>query len=600
VEELVNLIEYHNNRYWKEGNPEISDEEYDLLTRQLEIKDPFNPLLEKIAFPRFNRAEKIRHAVPMLSLEKAYSRGGVVQWAEKFARTEDELFSIQPKYDGISANFANGVLASRGDGFEGENISDKIPLIELEADGYKGPLNRDARGEIIIRNDDFKNIYSKILKKDGALYKNQRNAVAGIMGLKKIDEMLSQGAKLTLVDYGMIKEILPFSKLKDENSWNDILKEFSILPYPMDGVVVKFHDDAYSASLGATAHHPRGQIAFKISGLRMPSVIKNVEWSFGKNCLTPIAMIDPVRIGGITIKKVTLHNLKFVNDNDLRIGDKVIVERAGDVIPHIVSSEKGAERTSFIIEKCPSCGSALVIEGPELKCVNQECPDTKLRRLLSAVRSIGIERLGEPTLKKMMSALSVKKLKDIFSLTKEDFLALEGFREKSADNLFREIQSARKTSDRALLASLNIEGVGKNIAKSILEKYSLGELRKMSAAELENISGIGPERSKGLSKELERQSEIIAELLDALDVSVTKTSDASENLKTICFTGKMPEKRSHYERLAGTAGYKPVDSVTEKLSLLVVADINENSSKMEKAKKYGVKIIPLSEWLVND
>jgi DNA ligase (NAD+) len=331
----------------------------------------------------------------------------------------------------------------------------------------------------------------------------------------------------------------------------------------------------------------------------MPSVIRNVEWSFGKNCLTPIAWIDPVQIGGITIKKVTLHNLNFVKDNDLRIGDKVTVERAGDVIPHIVSSEKGTERTSFIIEKCPSCGSPLIVEGPELKCVNQECHDTKVQRLLSAVRSIGIERLGEPTLKKMMSALPVKKLKDIFSLAKEDFLALEGFGEKSAENLFREIQSARKTSDWALLASLNIEGVGKNIAKSILEKYSLDELRKMSAVELENISGIGPERSRGLSKELEKQSEIIAELLDALDVSGTKASDAAENLKTICFTGKMPEKRSHYERLAGTAGYKPADSVTEKLSLLVIADMNENSSKMEKAKKYGVKIIPLSEWLVN-
>ncbi len=328
----------------------------------------------------------------------------------------------------------------------------------------------------------------------------------------------------------------------------------------------------------------------------MASVIKEVEWSFGKNCITPIAIIEPIEISGTTIKKVTLHNFNFVKENDLHLGDNVLVERAGDVIPHIVSSEAGANRKSFLIEKCPSCGKSLVIDGPELRCVNNDCPERSLQRLLSAVKSIGIERLGEPTLRKMISLLDVKNLKDIFSLSKEQISRLDGFKSKSADNLFNEILSAKNTSDFALLASLNIQGIGKNIAKAILDKFSLEELRKMSTEELENIQNIGPERAKELHEKLSRESDTINELLSALNVSESKDG-LEKTLPLICFTGKMPLARSHYEKLARENGYEPSEMVTEKLNLLVLADLAEKSSKLLKAEKYGVKIILLNDWL---
>lgn len=592
--ELVAAIEYHNRRYWEIGEPEISDEDYDALLRKLESVNPDHPLLQKVLAPNVASAGKIHHAKPMLSLDKAYSLEEVLEWAKKYTRSDSELFLIQPKYDGISANFANRVLATRGDGVDGENITDKLPLIELETKGHRGKVDRAVRGEIVIRDDDFKTLYSRIRRKDGKTYKNSRNAVAGIMGLKEIGDMLAQGAKLTLVDYNLVSYAVTFAEFAEK--WPEILKEVEELPYPMDGLVIKLADETYGESLGNTAHHPRCQIAFKFSGVRRKTKLLDVIWSFGKNCLTPVAQLEPVEIGGITIKQATLHNVKNLIDKDIQIGDMVVVERAGDVIPYIVSREEGEKRRSAIIEECPCCKTKLITDGPELRCTNPECSETKVQRILAAVRNIGIERLGEPNIRKMMNTLGVKTLKDIFGLKMEDILKLEGFKEKSAGNLIREIQAARRVEDFSLLAALNIPGIGKNTAKKILENYTLAELRALTVEQLSAIDGIGPERSEAISRELRSQSAFLDELLGSVELITTK-GGVKISAPTICFTGKMPEQRSYYENLARKSGYEPVDAVTKELSLLVAADLSSASSKLDKAKGYGVKIQALEDWL---
>ncbi len=592
--ELAAAIEYHNKRYWEQGEPEISDEQYDELIRRLESINPDHPILQQVQAPAVASAGKVHHARPMLSLDKAYSLEDVIEWAKKYARSDKEKFLVQPKYDGISANFANKTLSTRGDGIDGENITDKIPLIELETKGHKGKLDRPVRGEIVIRDDDFKTRYSHIKKKDGKTYKNSRNAVAGIMGLKEIGDMLAQGAKLTLVDYDYVSYNVTLAEFAEK--WPIILKEIEGLPYPMDGVVIKLDDEEYADSLGNTAHHPRGQIAFKFSGVRKNTKLLDVIWSFGKNCLTPVAQLEPVDIGGITIKQATLHNVKNLIDKDIMIGDTVTVERAGDVIPYIVSREEGNHRRSAIIDKCPCCHSKLITDGPELRCTNPECFETKVQRILAAVRNIGIERLGEPNIRKMMNTLGVKTLRDVFELKIDDILKLEGFKDKSAGNLLREIQSARRVEDFSLLASLNIPGIGKNTAKKILENYSLAELRKLNSEQLSNIDGIGPERSEAIFCELRNQAGYLDELLNSVELITTK-GGIKKTLPAICFTGKMPEQRSYYENLARQAGFEPVDSVTKELSLLVCADLSSGSSKLDKAKSHGVKILTLDEWL---
>lgn len=595
-QKLVELIEHHNKLYWEDANPEISDTEYDLLVRQLQEINPQHPLVTRVYSPAVATQGKVKHAKPMLSLNKAYSLEEILTWANKFARSQDEELLVQPKYDGISANYANNVLATRGDGVEGEDVSDKIPLIELEAPNYKGPLNQPSRGEIVIRNDDFKEKYSKIVKKDGKNYKNSRNAVAGIMGLKEIDLMVHQKAKLTLVDYNLVSYNVILADFKEK--WPLLLQKIEKLPYPMDGIVIKFADEEFAESLGSTAHHPRGQIAFKFTGVRKQTKLLDVDWSFGKNCLTPVALLEPVDIGGITIQHATLHNIQNIIDRDIKIGDQVTVERAGDVIPYIVDSEPGTERRSCIITNCPSCDSVLKREGPEICCKNPNCPETLVQRLLASVRNIGIERLGEPNIRRMMNTLEVKSLKDIFNLNKEDILKLEGFKDKSSDNLLKEIENARHVNDYQVLAALNIRNIGPNVAKSILAEYDLSELRKLSVEQLSAIEGVGPERAEALFCELRNQADFLDELLACVNVTNTK-DQKSPNLPKICFTGKMPESRSYYEQLAADNGFEPVNSVTKDLNLLVAEDINSGSSKITKAEKAGVKVISLDEWQKN-
>ena len=597
VEQLAAQIEYHNRKYWEEAEPEISDDEYDQLVRRLTELAPDHPLLQTIQAPVVASSGKVIHRDPMLSLDKAYSLDEVISWAAKFVRSDNEEFLVQPKYDGISASWSGGILATRGDGETGENITDKVPLIELEHPAGIMPLGEfkgQARGEIVIREDDFRTLYPKIMNRNGRPYKNSRNAAAGIMGLKDISLMLLQHAKLTLVDYSLHSWKTNWKDFRTD--WQDLIDRIEQLPYPMDGIVIKLADQAYSHSLGNTAHHPRGQIAFKFSGVRQQSKLLKVEWSFGKTALTPVAEIEPVEITGTTIRHVTLHNLQNILDHDIRIGDTVTVERAGDVIPYIVESQPGETRTPCVIENCPSCGAKLVRELPELRCVNPDCPETQLMRLLAAVRNIGIERLGEPNLRRMREVLGVRNLKDIFNLTVPDIMRLEGFQELSANNLYKEIQAARTAPDYQLLASLNIKGIGPNIAKAILKTNTLKELEGMNAEQLANLEGIGPERAGAIEKELRERKAEIDELLECLTIVQTK-SDSAEERPTVCFTGKMPEKRSYYENLAKANGYDSADSVTSGLSLLVTAEADSTSSKAVKAARLGVKVMTLADWL---
>ena len=690
---LAEEIEKHNRLYWENNTPLISDEEYDSLIQQLEEVNPEHSLLLAVGSPQVASIGKIKLDDPMISLEKTYffkdapkGKKSLMKWADECKRTDEESFYIQPKYDGISANYTNDILATRGQGTEDENVTDKVPLIELETKDYKGPLDRPVRGEVVIRNDDFKSIYSKIKKKDGNAYKNSRNAVGGIMGLKDIREISLQGAKLTLVDYKFITFTVKFKDLV--NKWAQTLEEIESLPYPMDGVVIKIADKKYRDSLGYTAHHPRGQIAFKFSGVRKKTKLTDVEWSFGKNCLTPVGKIEPVDIGGVTISNVTLHNVAMVETQDWRIGDILTVERAGDVIPHIVDSEPGENRTSFIVTNCPSCNTVLKKDSKELRCINPHCPETNLQRMLAAVKNIGIEELGEPNIRKMMNVLKVEKLKDIFELKLDDIFKLEGFKEKSASNLYKNIQVARNTTDYQLIAALNIEGIGQVTAGKILRDYTISELKGMDKVQLAFIPEIGTETSEKLYNALREQADTLDELLSTLNIQESKLSNTPNELicldfvtsklskpvkfyvnllkkhnynrikpvqmgtdlllpsrlkalvttkdkeskgrviiearrigseifspdewidslpeageeniieeKTICFTGKMPEKRSYYENIASQNGHTPVDKVTKDLQTLVVADIGISSTKMLKAQKQGTNIVQLDQWL---
>ena len=596
VSELEQLVRHHDYLYWDKATPEISDDDYDCLIRLLAEKDPDNPILARVNAPAIASAPSIHHKKPMLSLDKVYSFEELESWLYKTIRTPKEPLLVQPKFDGISVLWNEGILSTRGNGFEGKIVTDKVPLIDLERTKSRIPLSQykdsSVLGELLIRTDDFQNKYNSIVNANGKTFKNSRNAIAGIMSLKDISSMLEQNARLSLVEYSAFSFHSSAETLKDD--WNGILESIEALPYPMDGIVIKLADISYSESLGNTVHHPRGQIAFKFSGVRKTTKLLKVNWSFGKNCLTPVAEFNPIDINGTTIRHATLHNLQCVLNRDIHVGDFVTVERAGDVIPKIIDSSPGESREECIITNCPCCGAELEIDLPELRCVNPECLETRLQILLAAVRNIGIERLGEPSLRKMMTKLHVRTLTDLFNLSQFDIYSLDGFKGISTLNLYNEIQSAKTVLDYQLLSALNIHGIGPHIAKSILHDYSFSELRTLSETELSKISGVGEERASALKKTMDEQSAYLDELLSCVTlISEKKSKDGLQ----ICFTGKMPEKRSWYEQIAINAGYMPVSSVGESTSLLITSEPNHVSAKVSNAKKYHVPIQSLDLWL---
>ena len=598
VEELAARIRQAYDAYWA-GHPEIEDTEYDSLVRELTAAAPDHPLLSALGAPRVAALREIRLAAPMISLDKVYSLAELLEWARGFARTDrDELLLVQPKYDGISCRYDGQTLVTRGKGETGQDITDKLPLIELETVDYTGPVDRPARGELLIRPDRFEKLRTFIRSRGNTVYRNTRNVLTGFMMLKsarEIDQLLlamkQTGGGLTLVDYERWSFEVPLSRLEAE--WETLTAKITALPYPMDGIVVKFADAEFRRSLGATAHHPRGEMAFKFVNAKTSSVLENVEWSFGKNCLTPVAEIRPVELGGTTIRRATLHNAKNILDLDLRIGDTVVVERAGDVIPHIVSCSPGETRRSALIDRCPGCGTSLEWRGPELVCPNPECFETRLCRLAAAVRALDIDNLGDATLRQIMTQYHVRTLKDLFALSRADLARLERFADKSAANLYESLQNARKCEDFRLLAALNIPNVGANIAKLLLKEHPLAELRELSEEELSAIKGIGPERAAALRRTFTEEKAFIDELLEAVDVRSAGTGDAP----TVCFTGKMPEKRTFYEDLARRHGMEPVDQVTTGLRLLVAADPAERSAKLDRARQVGTEIISVDEFL---
>ncbi|MBO5763542.1 MAG: hypothetical protein J6R85_06680, partial [Lentisphaeria bacterium] len=595
------LIREHNRKYWIDGAPEISDPEYDLLIRELEARAPEHPLLQEIQAPQVAASREIALTAPMLSLDKVYSLEELLAWAKEHARTPQERFLVEPKYDGISCRYDGRILLTRGkNGATGEDITDKLPLIHLETTGYSGAVDRPARGEILIRPEDFEALRGTIRSRSNTTYRNTRNVLTGLMMLKE-STMIEQvalgmkiaGAHLTLVDYALHSFPLTLEELEDR--WEETVTEIRALGYPIDGIVVKIADPLYRQSLGSTAHHPRGEMAFKFTNARALTRLFGVEWSFGKNCLTPVAQLEPVELGGTTIRRASLHNLQNILDLDIQIGDEVTVERAGDVIPHITESTPGAARRSAVITHCPGCGAELRQNGPELCCVNPDCFETRLCRLTAAAEKLEVENLGESTIRAMMEQLGVRTLRDIFQLTRNDFLRLDRFAGKSADNLLSALKTARRCDDFRLLAALNIPNVGVNIAKLLLAQHSFAELRTMKADALAAIKGIGPERGSALEREFAAQKDFIDELLQA--VTLVATPAAGDGLPKVCFTGKMPEKRSFYADCAAQHQLQAVDTVTADLTLLVAADPAEQSTKLERARKLGVEIIAVEEFL---
>lgn len=600
TEKLISIIQKWNNDYWKTGISNVFDERYDSAVAELTKRLPAHELIHKINTPFVYSVKKINHPEPMLSLNKAYNIDEIIKWAKSISRNAEEKFIVQPKYDGLAGRYANGKLSTRGDGYVGEDVSDKISLIIANVPFHEQiPLSlirssENIYGEILITKSEFQKWKGKIKKQDGTDYSNSRNAISGIMGLKDISEIEKHNPILTFVDYNYRKSA-PYTVAELSAMWEGMLRTYEKTDYPLDGLVIRLKDKEYFEELGNTEHHPRGAIAFKFANQSAITELLEIEWSFGKNCLTPVAIIKETEINGIKINRATLHNVQNIIENDIQIGDIIELERAGDVIPYVRSSKPGKERRNGIIDKCPSCGADLIRRSVELCCLNESCRGTLLENLYASIKTLGIDELGKPTIQKILDKYEdVNNLIKLLCMELSEFESLPGFGIKSAATVYNNIQNAFTNTPERILASLNIPLVGIGVAKKILLNMSLEELLESPRCRIAETIGVGEERVTSIRKFIKQNMDYIKRYFALFTIS----KETVKSGRTICFTGKMPLPRKKYEKMAIAAGFCPVDRVDKNLNLLVVSDEAESmSSKQSKAQKYNVEIKKLNQWL---
>jgi len=589
IKQLEELIKQHNELYWENNAPVITDAEYDVLVEELRKLSPDNPLVN------FNKGD-----TAMKSLEKIYTEDELQKWLGKRARNGSELFYIEPKLDGLTSEYRDGKLMTKN-----TDSSHIISLIDYDSEIGVKPLPKKGyvRGEIILLSSvDI----TKLQRPDGEFYKDHRNAAAGIVNRKDISNAMSQNIRLTLVSYEKIKYGITYDALCPKavlnlDIWNKFVNLITDCDYPLDGIVVKVADPKYYKELGGTSHHDHGAIAFKFKNPKGVSVIEDIIMSVGKRKCTPVAIIKPLVLSGCTITKVSLANWKLVKEKEIRIGDQVVVERAGDVIPFISKNTHTTISYKLITTSCPSCGKELVYKEPDLVCVNQDCIGGDLKRMFYSMTTIGIEDIGMPTIKKLNDVYNVTTLAQVLTLTTDDLLKLPGFKQALSSRLGDQIHNIKAgTEDWKILASLSIHGIGNHLSKDLMKLYTLDELLILDVNNLQGIANIGPERAETLVLGLKTYKEELDSLMKQINIIQTK-GEVKEETKmdskgSICFTGKMSEVRSFYEKIAVERGYTPVDRVTSDLTMLVTIP-DWSSSKVKKAEKYGVKIVMLEDWI---
>lgn len=581
---LEEKIEEADKHYWETGENFVSDEVYEGWRNQLRRINPNNSVLTKVWGPVVSSLGKIKHTVPMLSLDKAYSAVEILKFINKVSRGPEEEFRFSPKADGSAAKrYRGGVLATRGHGgIEGENISDKIPLIHMIGGGPLSmvPKNKELVGELVMLKSVF--------EKGG--YTSIRNAVAGLLNRDNI--IGSEEGVITFVTYDAYSMVEKSGSINEEliSQYQEMCKD---LPYETDGSVISLVDTEYAESLGSTSHHPRHSMAFK--HVNCGEIVRSTgfELQVGKRKLTPVVHYEPTMIGGAVCSKATMHNWKNVMDRGFRIGDDLSVERAGGVIPKVVEvicNEGYSEVCEYGV--CPSCGSDTEYRAPELYCTNDECPEMLVQRLAFVCKTLDIKNVSAATIRQ----LGVSGIFDMYFLTVGDLVGLDRWGEKSASNFIAELDRVRRKEieDWKIIKCLCIEGIGASVGKIILNKYNWDDAFTVSSDDLMVLDGIGKVIADRFVKE--RSVEEWQSLVEHFNVTCSSDGGVkSEVGKSICFTGKFPENKRIYQSMC--TEWSIATSVTKELNLLVIPTVGFESSKVKKATKYGVKIITLEEFL---
>ncbi len=633
--EAVEKLKRWAHAYYVLDNPEVPDEVYDKLYREVEEYEKAHPEhieptspTQRIGAEPAKEFKKIRHLTKMWSMEDVFNEEELKEWLERVYRRvgrRDIQFYVEPKFDGVSLNliYENGILksaATRGDGEVGEDVTQNaktIPSIPLGID-YKGLI--EIRGEVVIRIDDFKKLNEERIKKGLPPFANPRNAAAG--SLRQLDPKITAQRKLYFYPWGVgyntlnykyLHELMdfvyslgflkPFKRAvcKSEEEIQKIYEEFrqerDRLPVMLDGMVIKVDEIALHDILGYTVKYPRWMVAYKFPAVEKMTRVRDIVPQVGRTgVITPVAILEPVEIGGVIVERATLHNYAEIERKDIRIGDMVIVIRSGDVIPEITKvltefrtgKEKKVERPKV----CPVCGQPVLDEGILIKCQNLSCPARVVNSIIyfASKQCLDIPGLGEATVRLLYEKGLVKDVVDLFKLKKEDLLKLPGFASKKAENLIEAIKRLKGVDCWRFVNALGIEHIGEVASKKICETFGI-YWYKVPVEEFYKIEGFGPEMVKSIKEFIEVNRDKIEELIKILKPVEPKKEEVQTPLtgKTVVLTGEMKLPRSKIKELLEKAGANVSNSVSKKTDYLFFGE--HPGSKYEKAKKLGVEVL---------
>jgi DNA ligase (NAD+) len=625
--ELHTQIRHHDYLYYVKDAPEISDEAYDGLYRELEDLEERHPELvtpdsptQRVGGLALDKFPSVQHTAPMLSLDSSQEVAQLERFDERVRKAaEGEIaYVVDPKLDGASVElvYEDGVLvraSTRGDGRTGEGITENVRTIRaapLRLHDGKRPVPGilAVRGEVIMRVAAFEQLNERLLEQGREPFANPRNAAAG--SLRQLDPQITAQRPLDLYVYDVLAsegvsmetqwEVLtalsdwgfPVNELARRASSVEEIVEYHAelheqrddLPYEIDGVVIKLDGLAQRDELGETSHHPRGAYAFKFPPRKEVTRVLAIAASVGRTgAVTPIAMLRPVELGGVTVSRASLHNREEVARKDIREGDRVRVQRAGDVIPQVLErvDEPGRKRKPRfrMPAKCPSCGTALIERGPFTVCPNGfECPAQLAGRIqhLAGRDALDIEGVGEETAKLLVAEGLVKQLPDLFDITAEQLVELEGFAQKSAGSLVDGL--ARAGSDVELhrfLVALGIPEVGVAVARDLARHFgSLDALREASTEQLEAVPGVGPKMAEQIESFFgdAHNRAILDRLVDRVTVTEAQgaAADILAGLKVV-FTGSLERMtRRDAKQLVESLGGRVSSSVSKETAYVVV------------------------------
>lgn len=654
AEALRRELNFHNYRYHVLDSPLISDAEYDRMMRELQSLEAEHPELatpdsptRRVGGEVSERFVRVRHPKPILSLGNAFEAGEVRAWYERIVKLNTRIaetdFVVEPKLDGLTVvlHYEEGVFtlgATRGDGEFGEDITPNLRTIRqlpLRIPVRKGevevPSRLVVRGEAVIFTQDFLEMNRRLMEAGERTYVNPRNTASG--ALRQLDPALTASRPIRLLCYAIVDsdgavprrqwEVLAYLRqlgfpVEEKTTLCPDLEEAitvveswaerrEALPYEADGMVIKVNDLDLADELGVVGKDPRGAIAFKFPAQVVTTKLLDIGINVGRTgVLTPYAILEPVEVGGVTVRQATLHNFDYIAEKDIRIGDRVLLKRAGEVIPYVigpvVEARTGREKPVPLPDRCPVCGEPVQRVPGEVAvyCANASCPAQLVRTLehYASRGAMDVEGLGIKVAEQLVDAGLVSDVADIFRLTKEELLQLEGFADKKAENLLAAIEVSKNRPLTRLINALGIRGVGETVAADFARHFrDLDSLAAATADELTQIEGVGPNIAQAVVAWFDKPSnQTLLRKLREAGVWPTE-AEATEEVEpqtlaglTFVLTGTLPtmsrdEAKSWIEAHGGSV----VSSVSRNTDFLVVGD--SPGSKLGKARGLGVPTV---------